>query len=549
MSQPNRRYRHHRARNVNYTFPIAAISVIFVACVFWFLWAKGEAIRLYFEGKTIYVPDNSEANENLSHLLSDLSGDKARLLDLAANHRVRLGWIKDETTRCHFLRILMNNLLDKNQWDDAMKLLPEVEALLTLADMDRIAEEAVQRGEYELQLRLDSKIQDDTLNRPDEASLLLRSIRRTVATCMKMNDTEGAVKAISRLDTPAVLARFTDPNLAAQVADLQMQRADVSTIKEHSLQLVRNVLEQANWPACRATARLMLEEVALALQDNPAMQQAALKEIEAKLRRCRDALHDFGDREHKLPQCYLLLGELRERMGDYAGCVQALTLAQAFAESYGTADLALQLRLARLRAKANMARGAEEEALSDCRFIAEHETEAEPLMSALTILSAHAKDAEREKILARLWDVMKAQSDATPEALKERVRIAAEISRLHAAAGARDQAIKWATHALRAAQEAYPTQTDGKALRASYDLALLQRSNREDVAAMRRFRDIVKAIEGFSPEQRKELDAADSSLYSSAVREYARTCLLTGDRDLARAIIRKIREGLPEKRR
>ena len=144
---------------------------------------------------------------------------------------------------------------------------------------------------------------------------------------------------------------------------------------------------------------------------------------------------------------------------------------------------------------------------------------------------------------------MKAQPNATAQDLQKRAGIAAEISKIHAAAGARAEAIKWAIQSMKAAQEAYPTLTDGKALRASYELALLQRGNREDIAAMRRFRDIVKAIEGFSPEQRKALDAADGSLYRSAVREYARTCLLTGDRDLARVIIRKIHEDLPEKRR
>ncbi len=546
----NRRYRHHRnSRSVNYTFPIAVLSFVLAASLFWLLWAKGEAIRLYFEGKTIYVPDNSEANENLDHLLEDLSGDKSQLLELAANYRVRLGWIKSDATRRHFLRVLMNNLLDKRQWDEAIKLLPEVESVMSLSDMERVATEALRRGDYELQLRLDARIQDDAVNRPEEAPLLLRSIRRTAESCIKMNNPEGAVKAISRLDAPAVLARFFSPELASEVADLQMQRADVSTIKEHPLQLVRNVLEHAKWPACRATARLLLEEVSIALRDNPALQQAALKEIELKLQRCSEALHDYGDKEHKLPQCYLLLGELRERMGDYAGCVQALTLAKAFAESYGSADLALQLKLARLRAKANMARDAQEEALTDCRFIADHETDSEQLITALTYLSTHAKGEEKEKLLARLWDVMKSQPNATPETLKERARIASEISQLHAEAGARAEAIKWAIQALNATKEAHPDQTDGKFLRANYNLALLQRSNQEDITALRRFRDIVKAIEEFSPEQRKEFDAADGSLYRSAVREYARTCLLTGDRDLARAVIRKIREGLPEKRR
>lgn len=544
-----RRYRPNR-KNTNYTIPLVAVCIIATALLLWGIWAKGEAIVRYFEGETILVADNSEANENLSRLLGDLSGDKAKLLELAANSRERLGFINDETTRLQFRWFLMERLLDKDLWDEAVKILPEVENLATTMSLDRLAREALAHGDYELQLRLDQKLQDMAISRPTETELLLSSIRRTAETCIRMHNTDEAVKVISRLDAPAVLARFSTPQLAAEAADLQMLRADVSTVKEHVLQLVRNILEQAQWPPCVATSRLMLEEVSTALQDNPSLSQTALKEIETKLMHCRDALLDNADREHKLPQCYLILGELRMRMGNYEGCAQALTLANAFAEGYGQSNSDWQLQVSRLRAKANMSRGAKVEALEDCRFLAEHETNSESLMTALTYLSANVTGNEREKVLARLWSAMQAQPKATKADKVERARIANEIFRINAENGTRDQALKWGVEAMKAAQEAYPDLSDGKALRASLALALQQRKREEgDMLALRRLRDIVKVIEGMDESMRKKLDSTDKSLYSTAVREYARSCRLIGDNSTAKVIIRKIKEDLPEKRR
>ncbi len=544
----NRRYRPHR-RNSNYTVPMIALGIVAVSLLLWVVIAKGEAILRYFEGETIYYPDNSEANANLSRLLADLSGDKAQLLGLAENSQARLGWIKDEATRRRFRFILMTRLLDKGLWEEAVRILPEVEDIVTPQNLERLAEEALDHEDYELQLRLDHKLQDAVMHQPAETELLLRSIRRTAETCVRMHNSEEAVKAISRLDEPTLLARLSTPQLAAEAADLQMLRVDVSAVKEHALQLVRNILEQAGWPPCLATSRLMLEEVSTALNDNPALTQSSLKEIEQKLLRCRDALLEYSDKEHKLPQCYLVLGELRLRLGDYAGCAQALTLATAFAEGYGETGLDWQLRVARLRAKANMSRGAKSEAMEDCRFLAEHESSPEALMSALTFLSANTTGSEREKMLSRLWSVMQAQPRTTREDKIERARIAGEIADINAESNAKEQAVKWGVEAMRAAQDAYPDLSDGKALRASLKLALLQRKKGDDMAAMRRLRDIVRVIEGMEPALRQKLDTTDKSLYATAVREYARTCLLTGDRDLARVIIRKIHEDLPEKRR
>ena len=544
-----KRYRQNR-RNSNYTIPLVATCIIATALLLWGIWAKGEAIVHYFKGETHIVPDNSEANANLARLLADLSGDKAQLLELAANSKVRLGWIKDETTRRQFRWFLMERLLDKGQWEEAVKILPEVEELATPENLNRLALEALAHRDFELQLHLDQRLQDLAIAQPAETELLLSSIRRTAETCIKMHNPDEAVKVISRLDAPALLARFSTPHLAAEAADLQMLRADVSTVTEHVLQLVRNILEQAQWPPCIATSRLMLEEVSTALQDNPGLSQPALKEIETKLMHCRDALLDHSDREHKLPQCYLILGELRMRMGNYEGCAQALTLANAFAEGYGQSNLDWLLQVSRLRAKANMARGAKVEALEDCRFLAEHEKSPEHLMAALTYLSANTSGTEREKVLARLWSAMQAQPKTTKADKEERARIAGEIAQLSAESGSREQAIRWGIEAMKAAQDAYPDLSDGKALRASLSLALLQRKKEDgDMQALRRLRDIVRVIEGMDESMRKKLDATDKTLYATAVREYARTCLLNGDSQLARVIIRKIKEDLPAKRR
>ena len=75
----NRRYRSHR-KNGNYTIPMVSLGIVAAAILLWVIIAKGDDILRYFEGETIYYPDNSEANANLSRLLADLSGDKAQLL-------------------------------------------------------------------------------------------------------------------------------------------------------------------------------------------------------------------------------------------------------------------------------------------------------------------------------------------------------------------------------------------------------------------------------------------------------------------------------------
>ena len=109
-------------------------------------------------------------------------------------------------------------------------------------------------------------------------------------------------------------------------------------------------------------------------------------------------------------------------------------------------------------------------------------------------------------------------------------------------------AIKWVTESVALVQEAHPDLTDGKLLRARMELALIERkTGKNDWGAVVRLRDVVRAIEGMSEEERARLDAADSTLYKTAVREFARTYLFTGDTKLAKQVIRKIKESLPEK--
>ena len=191
----SRRYRPHR-KNTGYTIPLTAVGLIAAALLLWLIWAKGESILHYFKGKTVVVQDPTEANNNLSRLLADLSGDRAKLLELTAASDVRLGFIKDETTRRQFRWFLMERLLSQGLWDDAVAILPEVEDLASLQSLERLAEGALEHEDFELQLRLDQKLQDRAINRTSETELLLRSIRRTAETCIKMHNSEEAVKAI-----------------------------------------------------------------------------------------------------------------------------------------------------------------------------------------------------------------------------------------------------------------------------------------------------------------------------------------------------------------
>lgn len=541
-----RRYRPAR-KSSGHALPLTAIGLTAAALLLWGAYSKGHDILTFFKGQTIIVPSNKEANDNLEKLLADLSGDKAGLLELAESSKLRLGWIENENTRRQFRWFLMSRLVDKGQWEEAVRILPEVESLAPVEGLDRLAEAARQHGDYELQLRLDRELQDKLMLAPEQTPLLLRSVRRSAETCIAMQRSDEAVKAIARLDAPAVLARLKEPALAAEAAELQMLRADVCEVKEPVLQLVRNILEQAKWPLCPATSRLMLEEVTTTLRDNKNLSPIALREIEEKLLHCRDSMLENPDREHRLPTCYTLLGELRYRLQNYEGCSQALSLAAAFAEGYGEMTKEMQIRLRRLRSRANEARGALPEAVQDCRYLLEHDSDPAEQLRCLSLMAQHAEGEEKIELLNRCWDALKqtpALAGKDPEFM---ARIANELAAYYTEKEDYPNGIKWVGECTNMLIAANPDLTNGVALAARYRLAMLNRKAKNDATACRLFREIVRDIEQLSEEDRAKLDGVDAKLHRNAVREVSRSYLLMGDKDLAKLWIRKIRESLPDK--
>lgn len=542
----NRRYRPPRKKS-NHTIPLAAAGLTVAALALWGLFAKGQDIILFFKGQTIVVPSNAEANANLSRLLGDLAGDKARLLELAENSRSRLGWIENADTQRQFRWFLMSRLVDKGQWQEAVRILPEVESLAPVEGLDRLAVAAAAHGDYELQLRLDRGLQEKLINAPEHTALLLRSIRRSAETCIRMKHHDEAVKAVAQLDAPGVLVRLTEPELAAEAAALQMLRASVCAVKEPVLQTTRNILEQARWPLCPATSQLLLEEVTTALRDNPQMSQNNLKEIEEKLLRCRDAMQEYPDKEHRLPQCYMLLGEVRHRLGNHAGCSQALTLASAFAEGYGEMTPELQTRIARIRSKANEATGNVQAAVADYRYLLDHEKDPAEIMRVLTYLATHAEGEEKIKLLTLSWDMMQQNPALVKKDSDFRFRMAQELAAYYAGKQEYAHALKWVEECTRMVEEVNPDLTNGKTLRARLNLALAQRKANQDIVCFRTLRTIQSSIDQMSEEDKARLEQAEQGIYRTTMRELSRTCLLLGDKTTAKSFAKKIREDLPEK--
>ena len=362
---------------------------------------------------------------------------------------------------------------------------------------------------------------------------------------MKRND--DAVHAITRLDAPAIMVRLSEPSLATEAADLQMKRANICGVPEPVLQNVRNILEQAKWPLCPATSQLMLKEVSNALRDNPNIPMNSLKEIEEKLLRCRDSMLEYPDKEHRLPVCYTLLGEIRYRLQDYAGCAQALSLAAAFAEGYGEMTPELQVKLRRLASRANEARGAVAEAMQDCRYLLEHEKDNSEILRCITFMAKHAEGEEKMELLMQCWNMM--QDKTSPADNERKAEIINELSAWYLRKEDYTNAAKWIEQSTRMIAAAHPVLSDGKALQARLDLALVQRKAMLDTTAIRKLRDLKREVDQMSEEDRARLNEAAPALYKSIVREFARSCLLVGDKTTAKALARSIKESIPEKKR
>lgn len=75
------------------------------------------------------------------------------------------------------------------------------------------------------------------------------------------------------------------------------------------------------------------------------------------------------------------------------------------------------------------------------------------------------------------------------------------------------------------------------------------RKAKQDGPASAALYQICEAIEKMSEADRDKLDAAAPKLYRNAVREYARTRYIMNDTARAKAWVKKIKEGLPDKER
>ena len=401
------RRRPRRRATASHTLPLLAILTIIAALLCGLYLLYGSKVKAMFvTPPPTIVYSNKQANDNLEKLLGDLAGNKSTLLQLTDNSRSRLGWIKDPVTRRRMRWILMERLIDLHEWQAAMQILPSVEELATEEQLDRLAVAALMHNDLELQLRLDRRLQELAMHSPSKVRLQLRSIRRTVETSLKLKRADEAIKAIARLELPSTQARLTDPLDASEAASLLMICADLSEVKEPVLQKVRNVLEAANWPSCPATAKLIIEEVSGTVRDNPRLSEVAMREIEGKLIKSRDSMFDATEDSYLLPQCYSLLGDLRYRMKDYDGCVSALAMATALAEGYATLTPELKIRLTRLRSRANEQRGAMDEALMDCRILAESDPDPKERLRSLMLLAAHAQGDDKVARLQQCWELI-----------------------------------------------------------------------------------------------------------------------------------------------
>ena len=70
-----------------------------------------------------------------------------------------------------------------------------------------------------------------------------------------------------------------------------------------------------------------------------------------------------------------------------------------------------------------------------------------------------------------------------------------------------------------------------------------------DTTAIRKLRDLKREVDQMSEEDRARLNEAAPKLYKDIVREFARSCLLVGDKTTAKALARSIKESVPEKKR
>lgn len=544
MSAIHKRFNPRRRGGKSHVPAIAGAIVILGLAIFVF--RKFDSIKQWFEPTIITEKSDEEANRRLDKLMGSLSGDRIAVLQLARDYTAKVAWIRDPKVRRQFEWILMNRLIELGEWKEARKILPGVISIANAAQLDAIAREAQRHEDYELQLQIERQIQEQQIDSKATIGYLLQSLQRSVATDLKLQRKENAIKSIARLDMPAVQARIETPAQAATAAALQLQRASLSEVKEPVYVQVRAILERANWPACPATSLLVMEEVRSTLAAESKLSPAALKELEAKMKKCIESMLASGDRNRSLPSCYMMLGDIRNRLGDAPGCVQALSLAGAFAEGFGEMTPELRLRIARVRSRANAARNAVEEALPDLRFLAERDTDPHERIRALLILAEHTRDAEQIEVLSQCWKELSETGAAYENRDAAMADIASRLAAHYMEENDYPRAAEWYDKTARLQEKLHPDLTEGSALQSRYQYAAAQLKAKNDGVAARGFIGVIRAIEGFSEEEDAVFKKNAPNLYKQAVRNLARAYLFLKERSLAKAVIKKIKEDLPD---
>lgn len=542
------RSRSRRRSGSNHALPLIAVAIILLALTLVGYFMYGRQVMEYFKGKppvTIY--SNSEANDNLERLLQDLAGPKAQLLELVENERSRLSWVKNPVTRRQFRWIMMERLIDQNEWDMAVTILPEVEQLASIEQLDRLANAALEHKDVELQMRLDSHLQKLAMNAPEKVSYLLRSIRRQAESRRLLNRPDETMNTLALLEIPVIQSRLTDPKDAAEAAALLMMRADESEVKAPVLQKVRNILKGADWPSCSATAELIIEEVTTTMTDNPVLSDATLREIENKLLKSRESMYSGNKNPELLLQSYILLGKARFRLTDYIGASQALAMAEALAEGGGVLNEELKIQLTRMRARSDEQRGAIDEAMIACRYLAEVDTDLDERLKSILFLTKHTNDTDKVEHLLKAWELIEANPKMHGASDENRILIAQSLADLYLASETYLKATEWLTKCINLIKDKHTDLADGVVFDLRIELALAQRKAKNDRTSLNILRDVVKQMEGLSEEDLERMKKNKPSLYKHAVRELARGYLFFGETYTARQEAKKIGEGVPDK--
>lgn len=545
MSAIHRRFTPRKKHNKN-NIPIVVGSVVILGLLL-FLYNKRETITSWFRPQIQQVVSNTEANARLDRLMNSLAGDRVTVLELARDYTARVGWIKDVKTRLRFEWILMNRLIEIGEWDEALKILPEVISIAQTPQIETLAEEAMEHGDYVLQLKLEDTIQKNLSDSSSKENIayLLRSLQRSVATGLKLQNKNDVLKRVTLLDKPAIQARIETQEQAAEAAALQLQRADLSEVKEPVYVQVKALLKAHNWPPCRATSLLLIQEVRSTLATESSLKPEALRDLASKMSHCIKSMLETGELSKSLPSCYMMLGDILYRLGDSASCTKALSLAASFAEGFNELTPEVRLKIARIRSRALLAQNELAQAKEDLKYLAEKDTDPIEQIRALLQLCESAEGGERESLSLRCWEAL----EKAPASFENREARMAEIANDLADEFMTKQQYKsaavWYERALKLSQSLYPDTTDGHVLKARFNLGKVHLKAKNDGLAAKQLLAVIRAVEAFNEAERDSFDKANPNLYKQAVRELSRAYLLMKERDLARQVIKKIGEALP----